>query len=226
MFAVTIGAATLAQAGKPYVSVGEDPIPLSRSYACPDGAVFSQVPSTVNNAYYCQDGYDFYLVATNFLATGSFTNFRLWGGDYFGCTLDATEEFEVTIWDDDPSNGGTEVFSGTFDGTTFDTGEIHQGTRTYQIDIDLGTVINQTSGYIGVTRNNSSGCLGFAWVAYGNGSGHRLSYGGNNWVSSEADLLFCLSYEEPVALPITNWALYLSAILIGLLLFIRIRKIM
>ena len=143
--------ATLAQTAKPSISAGEDPIPLSKSYSCPDGSVFSQVPPTADNGYICQEGYDFYLVATNYSATGPFTNFRFWGLDAYGCTLDATEEFEVIIWDGDPLDGGIIVFQETLNGTTTDTGETAFSSPVYQIDIDLGTAITQLSGYIGIT---------------------------------------------------------------------------
>jgi len=146
LFALLIAIAASSQDASSIVSSDKELTNKDISFSCPDGSVFSQVP-TANSAYYCQDEYTYYLVATNYSATGPFTNLRFWGGDFSGCTLDSTEEFEVTIWDDDPSNGATKVFSGTFDGTTFDTGETLSATRIFQIDIDLGTFINQTSGY-------------------------------------------------------------------------------
>jgi len=118
-----------------------------------------------------------------------------------GCTLEQIEEFEVTIWDGVPSEDDNIVYQETLNGATTDTGEHEFGSDVYQIDIDLGTVINQTSGFIGVTRKNPSDCTGFGWLAYSGSSVIHQKSG--NWALTNApnELFFCLSYDEPLPFP-------------------------
>ena len=198
-------------------------------FSCPEGSVVSQVPEDINAGLFCQEGQNQYsiLVAANYTTTAPFSSFRFWGFDEgSGCTLDPLEPFDVYIWDGDPANGGIGVFSGTFSGITTKTDEFAGiFNPIYQIDIDLGELIQQQTGYIGITRKNPKCGKGFAWIADNDGDGQvRRKEANGDWVERTTDLFFCLSHKEPV--PITNRPIYLTAILIGAFLFIRARKIM
>lgn len=226
LFVVVITAAVMAQEQQSsFAYDGDKSVTVGRNFSCPPGTVFSQIPGIYDNGYYCQDGHPFFLAATNYTVSGPFGNFRFWGQDVFGCTLAATEEFEVIIWDGDPSDDGNIIFQETLNGVTTDTGESIFGSAIYQIDIDLGTTITQLSGYIGITRNEPSCSSGFGWGADDSGSGHRLSYDGTLWYSGTDDLFFCLSSDEPVSVPISNWAFYLGILLMISFVIIRFRRI-
>ncbi len=198
LFAISITTAAIAQADLlPGIT---DKNPVRHGFSCPEGSVFSQVPAAYNTAFLCQNDKDFYLVATNFTATSPFSSFRFWGidqlfivGNPLDCILDATESFDVFIWDGDPADEGELIFSEELIGTTVETGEIYTatGVQIYQVDIDLGTVIDIESGYIGITRKNHPPCYGFFWIADGDGGGDRISFNDNgSIVRSEADLFF------------------------------------
>ncbi len=230
LFVLTIANAAMAQADLMSVRTDQEPITLDRNFSCPPETVFTQIPAEIDNGYVAQLGHFGLgvLAATGYSASSPFSHFRLWGGDFFGCTPDATEEFEVFVWDGDPTDGGNIIFQETLNGSITVTGEEFMGTSIYQIDIDLGATITQLNGFIGITRNNATCDLGFAWVADDSGNGSVFqSDGTGNWsTESVTDLFFCLSSGEPAAVPLKNWTLYITALLIGSFLFIRIRKIM
>ena len=226
LFAITITPAIKAQT-KPSSEITAKQTDR-HGFSCPEGSVFSQVPNDINAGLFCQAGQTQYsiLVAANYTTTAPFSSFRFWGFDGgSACTFGPVEPFDVYIWDGDPSNGGIGVFSGTFSGITTETDELAGiFNPIYQIDINLGELIQQQTGYIGITRKNPKCGKGFAWIADNDGDGQVRRKGANGeWEERTTDLFFCLSHKEPV--PITNWALYLTALLIGSFLFIRIRKI-
>lgn len=227
LFALTMAAAAMSQSQPAIKTKKNDPILLGGSYSCPDESVFSQVHPIIDKGFFCQEGYEWYLAVSNYNATGPFSNFRFWGIDFKECTLQANEPFDVIIWDDDPSNGGVEIFSGSFVGTTLDTGELYESTSVYQIDIELGAVINQLSGFIGVTRKNPTCETGtaFAWMGKDDENGIGYSYNGEEWLQWDADFLFCLSYQEPASVPVSKRIIYLTTLLIGAFLLIRTRII-
>jgi len=226
LFVITVAVATSAQ--NDLSSLSTDLQTDRHGFSCPMGSVFSQIPDNIDAGHFCQAGQNQYsiLVAANYTTTTTpFSSFRFWGFDGgSGCTFGAVEPFDVYIWDGDPSNGGIGVFSGTFSGVTTETGQPYGFLPIYQIDIDLGELIQQQTGYIGITRKNPRCGQGFAWIADNEGDGQvRRKEANGEWVERTTDLFFCLSHKEPV--PITNRAIYLTALLIGSFLFIRIRKI-
>lgn len=225
LFVITVAVATSAKNDLSSLSIGLQTD--HHGFSCPEGSVVSQVPDNINAGLFCQEGQEQYstLVAANYTTTAPFSSFRFWGFDGgSGCTFDPVEPFDVYIWDGDPSNGGIGVFSGTFSGVTTETGQPYGFLPIYQIDIDLGELIQQQTGYIGITRKNPGCYPGFAWIADNEGDGQvRRKEANGEWVERTTDLFFCLSHKEPV--PITSRAIYLTALLIGSFLFVRIRKI-
>ncbi len=203
-----------------------DKNPDRHGFSCPEGSVFSQVPDDATGFYRCQLDTPSLIAATNYTAEGGrFTSFRFWGFDAVGCNLEPIEPFYVYVWNENPADRGDLIFSGEFDGLTLVTEEIIHETEIYQIDIDFGEVINQEAGYIGITRINPSCDVSFAWLAYTEGDGDVQMFGGDSWSHHYhfGDLFFCLSYEAPV--PIKNWTIYLTTLLIGIFFIFRIRKI-
>ncbi|NTV85031.1 MAG: hypothetical protein HGA23_12150 [Bacteroidales bacterium] len=199
----------------------------NNEFFCMPNAVFSQVFPTYSGAFYCQSGYTFYRAADNYMATGPFSTLRFWGADFYGCTLAPTEMFDIFIWNGDPRNGGTLIHSFSLPVNTMPIGVSWIGTQFYQIDIDFGTAINQSQGWIGITRTGPS-CyqgtdFGFAWACSGNGN--AMSYN-SDWLANGSNLMFCLGAAEPVEeVPISNWALFIGIGLILVSAVIRFRRI-
>jgi hypothetical protein len=200
----------------------------SNEFFCMPNSVFSQVFPTYTGAFYCQNGYEYYRVADNYMATGPFTAIRFWGADFYGCHLEPTEMFDIFIWDNNPQSGGTLIHSFSLPGTTMPIGVSWIGTQFYQVDIDFGTTISQSQGWIGITRPGPS-CyqgsdFGFAWVSAGNGN--SMSYNGS-WISTGSNLMFCLKGIEPVPdVPISNWALFIGIGLILVAAIVRFRRML
>jgi hypothetical protein len=195
------------------------------AFECLPGSVFSQVHPTIDNGWWCQQGYELSILADNYTASGPFSSLRIWGGDYWGCSLAATEPFIVYVWDNDPSISGSNIiFSATRTGYTTSTGLITwQGTPLYQIDIGLGTTITQLNGWIGITRVNATCDEAFAWATYGEGNA-RIYEEGNGWWDLETNTLFCLGEGEGERVPVTNWALFIGIGLILVFAVVRFRK--
>jgi len=188
---------------------------------------FSQVFPTFSSAWYCQWGYPFSIAADDYSASGLFSTIRIWGGDFYGCTLAPTEMFKVFIWDGKPGSGGNLVYSSPLPGTTTPIGVYFGSTPIYQIDINFGTNINLFNGWIGITRIGAS-CwtgydFGFAWLFDNYGAGNSIQYYNGTWLDSGTDTFFCLGGGEP-EVPISNRALFIGIGLIVVFAVVRFRK--
>jgi uncharacterized membrane protein YgdD (TMEM256/DUF423 family) len=203
------------------------PVMLDEEFVCPSGAVFSQVFGSYDNGYFSQAGEPGDLVADDYAATAPFNMIRVWGGDYFGCSMNDTEAFDVFIWNGNPSTGGVLVFSGSLTGATSLVGTTPWGpTNHYQIDIPLETTITQLNGWIGITRKGATCSEGFAWTVYSGGNVlQRLS---NTWVVTSSNVLLCLGNvegEPPASVPLSDWALALGMILMAGFLLVRLHRV-
>ncbi len=228
MLLLAVAASTLAQDFPMGVSDGTQVAPSrDNEYVCLDGSVFSQVEASMDQAYFCQVGYPFTQVADDYIASAPFSNMRFWGGDAFGCTLAATESFDITIYDGNPSSGGSVVHSFTLDGVVTMIPVIAFGTQFYQIDIDFGIIINQLSGWIAISRNSATCDDGFGWSAdeLTYGGGNAMSYDGT-WLANDGQVFFCLYGNDPIPMPLSDWAIYLGIILIIAFTAYRLRGIL
>jgi len=200
-------------------------VPSTRDneYICAPNTVFSQVAPALVNLFYCQAGYTYFLCADDYTASAPFSTLRIWGGDYYSCSLAPTESFDIKIWDGEPWNTGTLVYSATVNGTTSLIGVNAGSTDIYQIDINLGTSINQLNGWIGVTRNGASCNSGFAWAMFNYPGGNSIISDGT-WYTGGSDMMFCLGNAAMPETPISNWALLIGLGLIVTFTIIRFRK--
>jgi hypothetical protein len=201
--------------------------PSSRDneYVCMPDAVYSQVYPSLENLYYCQNDYTWYMAADDYSASAPFSTLRIWGGDFYSCSLAPTESFDIKIWDDAPWDSGNLIYSQTISGTTTFIGVNIGATDIYQVDFDLGTTITQLTGWIGVTRNNASCSEGFAW-AFGNWySGNSVIFDGS-WYAGESDMMMCLGNTTPTEVPVSNWALFIGLGLILAFAVIRFRRVL
>jgi hypothetical protein len=201
-------------------------VPSARDneYQCMPGSVFSQVNPSLATLFYCQAGYPYFRAADDYTATAPFSSLRIWGGDFYGCSLGPVESFDIKIWDGEPWASGNLIYSATLNGTTSTIGFNILSTDVYQIDFDLGSTITQLNGWIGVTRNNASCDQGFAWACYNyNTTGNSIIYDGS-WYSAYSDMMFCLGEAVPQEVPVSNWALFIGLGLIIMFTVIRFRK--
>jgi hypothetical protein len=230
LFITALASMIMAQQFAPSPSGGSAPPPgRDNEFFCEPNSVFSQVFPTFTSGYYCQSGYNFNLAADDYSALGPFSTMRFWGGDFYGCSMAPTEVFDIFIWDGKPGSGGNLVNTFTLAGTVTPISVIFIGTQMYQIDIDLGTTVNQLNGWIGITRMGAS-CdpylsdYGFAWLFDNNNTGNSIQYYGT-WIDRAANHLFCLGAEkEQQAIPISNWALFIGIGLILVFAVVRFRK--
>lgn len=215
----------------PFGPSGENAPPAAdraNEFICMPNSAFSQVYPTFSGAFYCQSGYVFYRAADNYIATAPFSTLRFWGADFYGCSLSPAEMFDVFIWDNNPKFGGNLVHSFTLQGTTMPIAASWIETQFFQVDIDFGTTINQTEGWIGITRTGQS-CytgtdFGFAWASYG--SGNSISYNGS-WTTTGSNLMFCLGTAEPQPeVPLSNWALFIGIGMILVAALVRFRRML
>jgi hypothetical protein len=203
-------------------------LPASRDYVylCMENPVFSQVFPSSYTGHWCQyGGYVQTVVADDYSASGPFSSFRIWGGDYYSCPLAPTEEFDIFIWDGSPFLGGNLVHSFTLQGTTTSTGIVNVSTSIYQIDFDFGIPINLLNGWIGITRKGATCSEGFAWAFddYDTGNSVQKNYDGS-WQVRNTNLFFCLGGTTGVV-PISNWALFIGIGLILVFALVRFRKL-
>lgn len=224
---VAVSTLIMAQKGTMSPDLGNY-VPSSRDneFVCMPNAVFSQVAPALYDLYYCQVGqsYGWYLAADDYTASAPFTTLRIWGGDFYGCPLSATEPFDIKIWDGEPWDTGNLIYSATVNGTTSLIGLNLVSTDIYQIDLNLGTSITQLNGWIGVTRNNATCNSGFAWAFFNSGIGNSVINNGA-WYSGASDMMMCLGNEAMPETPISNWALLIGLGLIVTFTIIRFRKI-
>lgn len=231
MLVLAFATTVFAQDGSSFEVDISNPQSQSNEYVCATGSVFSQFEADATGGLFCQEGYGFPIATDDYTATGPFSTLRLWGVSIMGCTLDATESFDITIYDGDPSSTGMIVHQATYYGVVTAIPVLIGTSQTYQIDIDFGLTINQLSGWIAISRNGAMcGTLGFAWL-YG-GVGNSQSYGRINpsdpdtWIPKTKSLFFCLgtSFGAPPPVPLSNWPIYAGILLIGGFIVIRYRK--
>lgn len=195
-------------------------------YNCPDESVYGVVSQVIETGYFCQAGYAYTIVAVPYSASGTFQHLRLWGIDFLGCTMLTNEDFEVFIWDADPSAGGKLIFNQVLSANLTDLQVFNAVSNTYQIDIALNTLVSQLDGWIGVKRLNPSCDMAFAWLAFNAGTGGpslQFNDVDQAWEDAGSDFLICLSNQIP-PVPLSNWALYLGILLMVTFVVIRFRR--
>ena len=235
IFAIT----ALCFAQSPPASVGkaDKPIQLNLTdddFGCLPGSVYSQVYQTFDEAFYCQEDFEFYEAYDDYVASGAFTEMRFWGSNAYNCPPGATETFTVKFYDRNqaqPTRPGTEMFSFTVAGTITDLGILpwwaeNSLSTVYQIDLNFSSPVTLLDGWVSVTRLISGDGCDFVWLAnsastYG---GNEVSYSDNQgFDEGDADLLFCLGGSPP-PVPLTNWALGFGLLLMATFLVVRIRR--
>jgi len=216
----------------PYVNVnGEMPAsPKDNEFVCAPGSVFSQVFATYDNAYYAEETAQYSKVADRYTATGEFGSIRFWGANFSGGAINATETFIIRFYElngGNPIIPGNEVSSYTVSVNPFDMGiSAPWGpTPIYQIDIDFGATVTLLDGWVSVSRLNTTDGMTFAMLSL-DGSGSQVSYDSSSdiWqTGNDSSLLFCLGNPPPPEVPLSNWALIMSMLLISGFIVIRTR---
>jgi len=204
------------------------PTPPSRDneFTCEANSQFSQVYSTYDNGFYCDDNYSFYAAADDYSASGSFSTMRFWGVNFSTCAPGATETFIIKFYELNtvvPSIPGTEMHSFTVTGTITDLGIVTPWAvypcTIYQIDVDFITTVTLLDGWVSVTRQNPGDGCNFVWMGYG--TGNAVSTNGT-WQTTNGNLMFCLGGTPSI--PISNWAIYLGIFLIAAFMVFRFRR--
>lgn len=230
LMTLLLGFGLMAQ-NLPYIS-GENTQNTNRDneYVCLPTSVFSQVYSTAPNAYYGDSDYTYSRAADDFTATSSFNSIRFWGINYAGGPINTTETFVIKFYEpntSDPNIPGTEVNSFTVLANPIDLGIIAINSPVYQVDINFGTTINLLDGWVSITRQNPGDGYRFAVMASTDVVGNEASYdnGTGTWLpnGSNANLLFCLGNTGSPAVPLSNWALVISLLLISAFIVVRFR---
>ena len=214
----------------PYINVnGEMPAsPKDNEFVCVPNSVFSQVYPTYTNGYFAEETQKYSRAADRYTATGEFRSIRLWGVNYSGGAINATETFIIRFYELNSGNPiipGAEVSSYSVSVNPVDMGiSAPWGpTPIYQADIDFGATVTLLDGWVSVSRLNTTDGMRFAMLAVMN-SGSQVSYDSdtNTWITgSGASLMFCLG--DPPSVPLSNWALIMSMLLISGFIVIRTR---
>jgi len=214
----------------PYINVnGELPAsPKDNEFVCAPNSVFSQVYTTYDNGFYCDDAHAYVKAVDDYTSTSPFTSMRFWGVNFCGGAVNAIETFVIKFYErntTDPSIPGAEVNSFTVDATTTDLGILAPwGCATshiYQADVDFGTTVSLLDGWVSVTRHNPGDGVNFAVMASGSGNSYSYSPGVGVWEATDSNIMFCLGDPPPV--PLSNWALIMSMLLISGFIVIRTR---
>lgn len=214
----------------PYINVnGDVPVsPKDNEFVCAPNSVFSQVYPTYASGYFSDGAHTYTRTADDYTTTNPFSSMRFWGVNYCGGAINATETFIIKFYErntTDPSIPGVEVNSFTIAASITDMGLTAPwgcNTPMYQIDIDFGATVTLLDGWMSVTRQNPGDVYAFAMIASGS-AGNVCSYNSTSdtWQTDTKSLMFCLGAPPPV--PLSNWALIISMILISGFIVIRTR---
>jgi len=215
----------------PYINVnGEMPAsPKDNEFVCAPNSVFSQVYPTYDNGYFAEETLQYSRAADRYTATGEFRSIRFWGVNYSGGAINATETFIIRFYE---LNSGNPIIPGAEVGTySVSVNPIDMGisapwgpTAIYQVDLDFGATVTLLDGWVSVSRLNTTDGMRFAMLANQIGSGSQVSYDSvsDTWVTGSGSyLMFCLGDPPPV--PLSNWALIMSMLLISGFIVIRTR---
>ena len=208
---------------------GETPAnPKDNEYVCAPGSVFSQIYPTYNYGFFCDDGIDYSRTADDYTTTSSFSGIRFWGTNYCGGPINATEIFVIKFYERNtvnPEFPGAEVSSFTKEASLTDMGIVSGWCNSpiYQVDVDFGTTVTLLDGWMSITRHNPGDNYTFVTIGYNDNNGSRCSYNSANgtWHVGDENLMFCLGDPPPV--PLSNWALIISMLLISGFIVIRTR---
>lgn len=215
----------------PYINVNGD-VPANskdNEFVCGPNSVFSQLYPTYNTGYFAEGTQQYSRVADDYTSTSSFNGIRFWGVNYCGGSINPNEIFNIKFYDRntiDPTIPGAEVNSFTVAATITDMGLSAPWCNSpiYQVDIDFGATVSVLDGWVSVTRQNVADGMTFAVLSNGDGTGNECSYDSFSdiWIpSGDGNMMFCFEDTPPV--PLSNWALIMSMILISGFIVIRTR---
>jgi hypothetical protein len=195
-------------------------------FQCLPGAVFSQFYPTFDNSWWSDNAQTYSKTADDYSASGPFSTMRFLGGNFYGCPASTSNTYIIEFYNGNPSSGGTLIYSTTQTLTPQWLGIYapwSTSTEIYQVDVDLGTTINQLNGWVSIGRINRPDNCYFTWVGKNGGNGYSYDQYNSSWVSNGGIMFFCLGGFEGVV-PIGNWALIIGIALVLITTIVRFRK--
>lgn len=217
------------------ISTGENGVMITSNRSgeldCAANSVFGQAPvnsttslfSDEGTAYGSQHIYDNFSGLTEYIGGITFWGIMYDGGD---CYTPGSQDFEITFFQDNAGSPGAMVqqpFSVTV--TPTETGEFVSGVSILRYDINFPSSISLPSGWVSVVKlNPGNEPCSFAWLNTTNGD-NTIAYnqgGGTISLANGYDVSFCL--KAPAAVPVSNWALVISLLLISGFIVIRYRR--
>lgn len=198
---------------------------------CPPNSIFGQAGDTPTLAYFSDNGplnnsqkmYDQFTGLVDDIEAIKFWGI-LWNGGE--CYTGGPVSFEISFYNDNSGNIGTleQSFSVTIPPTV--TGLMVSGSSLLQFELNLPSPVSLSSGWVSIVRKNpeNSPCV-FAWANTVSGDD---AFGWNELDGSYAyitgdNLAFCLN-ADPLPIPISNWAILLGVLLIGIFMVVRYRR--
>lgn len=226
---------SISQETKGPLSTKEDGASVSTNRAieiqCPPNSVFGQVGDTPTLGYFSDNGtlnnsqkmYDHFSGIVDDIEGIKFWGILWSGGE---CYTGGPVDFEISFYNDNAGAIGTldQSFSVTITPTV--TTWFVSGSSLLEFEFNLPSPVSLNSGWVSVVRKNpgNSACV-FAWA---NTSTGDETFGWNELDGAYAyftgdNLAFCLT-GGPLPVPISNWAILLGILLIGISLLVRYRK--
>lgn len=198
---------------------------------CPPNSVFGQAGDTPTMGYFSDNGtlnnsqkmYDQFSGLVDDIEGIKFWGILWSGGE---CYTGGPVDFEISFYNDNTGAIGSlnQTFSATL--TPIVTSSLVSGSSLLEFEFDLPSPVLLNSGWVSVVRKNPGNlpCV-FAWANTTSGDD---AYGWNELDGTYAyftgdNLAFCLTGGPP-PVPISNRAIILGILLIGISLIVRYRK--
>ena len=190
----------------------------SRFAACMEDAVFSQVFDFNGTTQISNVGLR--EVANQYTASGPFQSVRFWWWDP-QTNLSEDNIFTIKVYDGPPNDPGTQLVHTTLQDGAIILDEEQSWGSIFRIDLELTAPVTLSNGWIGISAYNPDTEIYHISFFHHNESGLTpLMYFDETWHSeANSNNLFCLGAEE-VPIPISNFALFISIIMIGLFIII------
>lgn len=198
---------------------------------CPSNSVYGQAGDNPTLAYFSDDGalnnsqkmYDQFSGLVY-----DIEGIKFWGIFWSGgeCYTGGPVDFEISFYNDNAGTIGSldQSFSVTITPTV--TGLLVSGSSLLQFEFKLPSPVSLSNGWVSIVRKNpgNSACV-FAWANTNSGDD---VYGWNELDGSYAyftgdNLAFCLT-GGPLPVPLSNWAIILGILLIGISLLFRYKR--
>jgi hypothetical protein len=200
---------------------------------CPSTSFFGQNPTPPDGNWnaFTSDSFFPYLVFDNFSGLPQpITTVQFWGltlffdNGWFVCDNEDPMTFEIKFYQDNAGVPGANVNSFTVTLSRDNTGLVYAGFPLYHYKATLSSSVALTSGWISIQGISVAdpNCV-FLWM--NSLTGDKLAYqqdatGAMSNIGTDLSICF-----EGGQVPVSNWALVLGAVLIGIFVFIRYRKI-